>query len=129
MKLTDIKPQIREIELTFPRTYEPTGIKISLRPGSHPKVLDKKRKLQDNELLNRRGKLSAAKMEALEIDLFVAYIDGWDWSEADPEVGLEEDGVVPEFSEQNARRLLKDVEWAYTQIKTEIDDTDSFYQA
>lgn len=123
--MTDIAtiiPTTRTIDILHPATKEPIGLRIDLRPESHPAVREAVRKIT-NDRLNLRGKLSAERMEANRLDVLIASIDGWNW-EGDTTF----EGEKLAFAEPNVRKVLKKLPWIRDQVDIALAETEEFFR-
>lgn len=103
--LSSITPESRSITITNPKTAEPIGLTITLRPSSSPEVREVQRRML-NENLRNKGKLTAEKLEANRLDALVAATEGWDW-----EGDTTWHGEKPEATAQNFRKVYKEARW------------------
>lgn len=123
--MTDIAtiiPTTRTIDILHPATKEPIGLRIDLRPESHPAVREAVRKIT-NDRLNLRGKLSAERMEANRLEVLIASIDGWSW-EGDTTF----EGEKLAFAEPNVRKVLKKLPWIRDQVDIALAETEEFFR-
>lgn len=120
--IATIVPTTRTIDILHPATKEPIGLRIDLRPESHPAVRDAVRKIT-NDRLNLRGKLSAERMEANRLEVLIASIDGWSW-EGDTTF----EGEKLAFAEPNVRKVLKKLPWIRDQVDIALAETEEFFR-
>ena len=120
--IATIVPTTRTIDILHPATKEPIGLRIDLRPESHPSVREAVRKIT-NDRLNLRGKLSAERMEANRLDVLIASIDGWCW-EGDTTF----EGEKLAFAEPNVRKVLKKLPWIRDQVDIALAETEEFFR-
>lgn len=121
MDISSITASNATCEIRHPATSEPVGLRIFLRPASHPEVKRMERQHQ-NETLKDRGKLTAEKLEARILDRIVASTDGWQFDS-----GVTIGGSVPEFNAANARKLYKDYDFIRSQVSEALGDDANFY--
>lgn len=127
MDLSSIKPAARKFDLTHPATDEKIGISVTLLPDSDPKVKAVRRKRMDATLANRRQKFTSAQAEAFTVDLLVAAIAGWEWGKDANGEQNTFNGEVPEFTESNVRKVVKELDWFQDQVNRELGDDAAFY--
>lgn len=120
--IATIVPTTRTIDILHPATKEPIGLRIDLRPESHPAVREAVRKIT-NDRLNLRGKLSAERMEANRLEVLIASIDGWSW-EGDTTF----EGEKLAFAEPNVRKVLKKLPWIRDQVDIALAETEEFFR-
>lgn len=129
MDLSNLKPEARTVEIKHPRTDEPIGIRVTLLPDSDPKVKAVRRKRMDANLASRRNKFTAAQLEAFTTDLLVAAIAGWEWyGKGDDGNGLTFKGAKPEFTDENVRAVVKELDWFRDQLNAELGDDAAFFR-
>lgn len=119
--ITDIKAASRQVKIKHPVSDEEIGLTITLIPESDQKVQAAQRKFL-NERIHRGKKVTAEQIEAGTLSKVVAAISGWEWK------GMVFKGEVPEFTEANVRKVLKELPWVRTQIDTELGDDAAFFQ-
>jgi hypothetical protein len=118
--IAEIKAASRQVKIKHPVTDEEIGLTITLIPESDQKVQAAQRKFL-NERLQRGKKVTAEQIEAGTLSKVVSAISGWEWK------GIAFKGEVPEFTEANVRKVLKELPWVRTQIETELGDDAAFF--
>lgn len=123
--MTDIATIVaaeRAIDILHPATGEPIGLRITIRPESHPSVREAVRKTL-NDRLSGRGKVTAERLESNRLELVIASVGGWEWQ---GDTNFE--GGKPEFAEPNVRKVLKKLTWIKDQIDKAIGETEEFFR-
>jgi len=129
MDLSTLQPVARTIDLKHPATDENIGIRVTLLPDSDPKVKAVRRKRMDANLASRRQKFTSVQLENFTTDLLVAAIAGWEWGN-DPDGHPNTfKGEVPEFTPENVRAVVKELDWFRAQIDRELGDDAAFFQS
>ena len=123
MDISAISANERTIDILHPATGEPTGLKVTLLPGTDEKVESARRKITNRRLQSRSQKITAEQLEAEGMELLLASVSGWEWGEAT--LG----GEQPEFSADNVRRVLKQHKWIRDQIDREAGYSEAFFGA
>lgn len=121
--ITSISANERTIEIEHPATGEPVGLRWTLRPDTHPEVRKVQRQNLDKQLNSKKGKMTAAQIEANSAEILVAATAGWEWY---GDLTFEE--KKPELSADNVRRVLKKVPWIRQQVRQEFDNAEAFYE-
>lgn len=117
----------RVIDILSPLDGEPFGLKVELRPPEAKERKAAERELQ-REGLARRGKLTPEKLERNSLTLLYAGVAGWHWGNSRDGGQLTFEGKVPEFTEENFRKVMKKFAFIRNQIDREISDEASFFQ-
>lgn len=120
--LSAIKATTTRVEITHPKTAEPTGLVLHLRPLSHPDVKAVQRKFTNENLKHNRLKLSAEKLEANKIEALIAAIEAWEWNGE-----ASWNGEKPALTPEAARAVLK-VDWIRSQADDALGDEAAFFQ-
>lgn len=116
-----------EFELLIPEVQEKTGAFITVRGVQSAKVKQYSRKkfneMQHKEhMAKKRGKdldpMTLDEAEDMAVESALIRIISWK--------GFEEDGKEVKFTEENARRILKDHPWIREQILAESDMLSNF---
>lgn len=127
MDLSSITASQNTVEIRHPKTQEPIGLSITLRPATCDQVQAVKRKVT-NENLRMRGKsLTAEKLEANGIEMLVAAIETWTWGK---DVSGEEaswGGEKLEPTPANIRKVLREAPWIKSQVDDAFGDEAAFF--
>lgn len=123
MDISTVEAGPREVQIINPKTYEPIGLTITVLPGSHPKVKDASRKLQNARLAQRNQKITAEQLEANGLTILLAHIESWKWDE-----GVTFGGEKLEFNEASVRKVLKK-DWIRRQVDEAAGDEAAFFQS
>lgn len=126
--LTKITPRDREVALRDPRTDKELGLLFVMRSRYSDEVREAERRWQNARFarMNKRGGskgLTAEGVEALRINLIVASVKTWRWT--DPELTIE--GQQPEFSPQNLKRVMDMLPWVREFLDDELGDDAAFF--
>lgn len=121
--ITSIAPNERTVTINHPGTGEPIGLRVTMRPESSPEVESVRRKWLNEKLQRRSGRMTAERLEELQISLITAAVTGWEW-----EGELTFEGDKPEFSAANLRKVLKRLVWVKSQLDEELGDEAAFFQ-
>lgn len=124
MDISSIQPKSRKIEIIHPTTEEPIGVRFFLLPDTDPKVKKVQRDIQNRQFNKRKGKITAEQIEANNMERLVSAVDGWEWYGE----GVNFEGEIPEFTEENVRRVLKKVPFIKEQVMDEFNDREAFYK-
>lgn len=123
--MTDISTIVaieRTIDILHPKTGAQIGLRITLRPDSHPKVREASRRAM-NDRIAGRGKITAEKLEANRLDLIGSAVESWQW------IGdATFEGEKPEATPDNVRKVLKKLPWLRDQIDKELGETEEFFR-
>lgn len=122
--ITSIAPNERTVEINHPGTGEPIGLRVTMRPESAPEVEAVRRKWLNEKLQRRSGRMTAERLEELQIALITAAVTGWEWGGE-----LTFEGEKPEFSDANLRKVLKKLGWVKSQLDEELGDEAAFFQS
>ena len=122
--ITSIAPNERTVEINHPGTGEPIGLRVTMRPESAPEVEAVRRKWLNEKLQRRSGRMTAERLEELQVALITAAVTGWEW-----EGELTFEGDKPEFSAANLRKVLKKLGWVKAQLDEELGDEAAFFQS
>lgn len=123
--LVEIAEAGHEFEVTLP-DGSPTDFYITVRGNLSPKIKRYSKalfnKMQQKELqAKRKGREDVIDLDEAEetlIESATVRIVSWR--------GLEEGGKELPYSEENARRLMKEQEWIRTQVIEEADNAANF---
>lgn len=121
MDISTIVAAERTIDIKHPASGQPIGLKVTLRPDSDPAVTAARRSFL-NDRLQRRGKVTAEKIEEQNQRVIVAAVSGWTW-----EGDLTFEGGKPDFNEINLVKVLKKLTWVRDQIDEELGDAAAFF--
>lgn len=104
MDLNDITPGTVELDILHPATFEPIGLKLTLRSPSHPEVKALAQASVERERsLSRRGKHSTvAQQEREAVKINAACVIDLKWS---GEATL--DGEKPDYSPEVVHKLMQ----------------------
>lgn len=122
MDLSAIKTNIVPVSIKHPATLEPTGLVFHMRPMSHPEVKRVQRRITDENLRQRKLKITAAQLDSNRYDLIIAAIDKWEWN---GDANFE--GEKPKLTADTARKVLK-ADWIRDQIDEALGDDAAFFQ-
>ena len=126
MDLSAIVAETRDFEVLHPKSGDPIGLTLKLRPYTAPEIKAVERRWQTQALRGR--KFSADQIEARGTDILVAYVSGWAWGkDADGEPCTFK-GEVPEFNEASLRRVLKELPWLKKQLDVEAGSESDFFK-
>jgi hypothetical protein len=123
MDISQIQAKKKTFEILHPETDEPIGLRWTLLPDTDPKVKKVVRQNQDRQFAKRKIKLSSSQLEQNALDQLVAATDSWEWYD-----DATFEGEVPEFNEENVRRVLLKVPAIKEQVLDEFNDRESFYK-
>lgn len=116
----------RDVEIVDPKTQEPIGLTLFVRPDTSPEVKAVERKWMNMGLRGRR--LNAEQMEARGTEILVAHVAGWTWGN-DPEgTPCTFGGEQPDFNEANLRRVFKALPWIKKQLDIEAGNDAGFFK-
>lgn len=116
-----------EFELTIPEVNERTGAFVTVRGTQSPKVKTYSRRKfsemqQRNQVLKRKGKepeeMTLDEAEDMAIEAAIVRIISWRGITEDDGKGKE---VEVPFTEENARRILREHSWIREAILSESD--------
>jgi hypothetical protein len=125
MDLSTVTATNKVVEILHPATEERIGLRITLLPPTDKKVKKVQRANLDRQLKARKGKMTAAQIEASNFDVLVASVDEWEWYGED--VNFE--GDKPDCTEENVRRVLDKVSWIRSQVREAFDEEEGFFAA
>lgn len=123
MDITSIAASERPVEINHPGTGEPIGLRVTLRPESDPAVEAVRRKWLNEKLQRRSGRMTAERLEELQLALISAAATGWEW---DGELTF--NGDKPEFNPANLRKVLRALPWVKSQLDEALGDEAAFFQ-
>ena len=123
MDITSIAASERPVEINHPGTGEPIGLTVTLRPESDPEVEAVRRKWLNEKLQRRSGRMTAERLEEVQITLITAAVTGWDWAG-----DLTFKDEKPEFTPANLRKVLRELPWVKAQLDEALGDEAAFFQ-
>lgn len=121
--LSSITATANTVEIRHPATAEPIGLTITLRPPTHPDVKAVNRKLMNETLKARNGKLTAEKLEANSLDRLVAATESFAWSG-----DASWNGQKLEATRENILTVYTKAPWIKTQVDEALGDEASFFR-
>lgn len=123
--ISTIQAKLKTLEIVHPASEEKIGLRIVVRPDSHPDVKKAQRKNLDAQLGSRKSKLSAAQVDRNTMALLVAAVDSWEWYGEDTNF----EGQKPDCTPENVESVFKKAPWIKDQVREEFDDSQGFFEA
>ena len=114
--------QLYSLELLHPDTYEPVGVTFKIRSMKSHAAKAMQRQIIDEiyELRQANKRLKAKDTVANEYRKAAACVAGWDWGKN------KYNGSVPEFTEANVLKILKEQEWIFSQVTEATNNLANF---
>jgi hypothetical protein len=128
MDLSSITASANTVEIRHPATSEPIGLTINLRPPTHPDVKAVNRKLMNETLKARGGKLTAEKLEANSMDRLVAATESFAWGAGADGEPASWNGEKLEATHANVRNVYTKAPWIKQQVDEALGDEASFFR-
>ena len=128
--IATIKPQERIIEMVFPGTEVPVGIRVTLKSLDDEALKATKRAIRDRATyLEQRGKgFKAIDLEENANTLIFKAMSGWEWYAPEDGEQATFKGEIPDFNKRNVDAVLDEVSWFGAQLAKELDDTAAFFR-
>lgn len=122
--LTSIAPKSRRVPLLHPSNEQEVGLTFLLR-SPHSEEVQKAQRAFQNKRLSKRKSMTAESFEAGRLQIIVAAVEGWEFTDTD----LTIHGEQPEYSTQALKDLLKDpaLLWIREFLDRELGDEGSFF--
>ena len=125
MDILSLIPHSRKLPILHPATKQPTGIVLTLCPGTDPRVQavsnENRRMLEDYQ--GAGGIISDEQTKDNALKLFAAMVIDWTWPE-----GVELGSIAnPECTPENVKQFLGALDWAYLQVIEASKDEKAFF--
>jgi hypothetical protein len=129
--LSQIVASGRQIEIYYPNTTTPIGVRIDMVSLQDPRLLKLQRRMLDNRLqMEKRGKVFGADEITTNLNelLFTSCVS-WDWYTPEGGTPATFKDAVPDLNRKNLFEIFDTLPWFREQMNEALGDTEAFFKA